>query len=211
MPNVNDERNIPKGYFLKMDNGVKFEDIEFAGVENYNYQFGARSDTEKFYRAIHNESGDKSLLRLVRVNIGGLEYWQVSKIASETRRIGLGKSLYEAAIELEEYPIICDKTLTMPGSYNIWQSLIRDARNGKFKIQLVNTASGLVKPFDFKTPRTQIWGYDVDLIEIIKEDPSNLEEAFLRKEISLDLYEYLGSFYKRIGDRKEIRLAISKT
>ena len=49
MPNVNDEKNIPKGYFLTMDEGVEFQDIEYAGVENYIYQYGSRSADEIFY------------------------------------------------------------------------------------------------------------------------------------------------------------------
>ncbi len=210
MPNVNDEKNIPKGYFLTMDEGVEFQDIEYAGVENYIYQYGSRSADEIFYRAIHKVNGNKSLLRLVRVNIGGMDYWQISKIASERRRIGLAKSLYIAAIEFEGYPIICDCTLTMPGSYNVWQSLISDAKNGEFEIQIVNSASGEAKAYDFRTARTRIWGYDTDLIDIINQDPDNLEMALDEKDIQNDLYEYLRDFREKITDRKEVRLAISK-
>ena len=149
-------------------------------------------------------------MRLVRVNIGGLDYWQISKIASERRRIGLAKSLYIAAIEFEGHPIICDSTLTMPGSYNVWQSLISDGKNGEFKIQVINSASGEAKAYDFRTARTRIWGYDTDLIDIINQDPDNLEMALAEKDIQNDLYEYLRDFRENITDRKEVRLAISK-
>lgn len=215
MPNLNCEIQIPKGHFFTCDIGVAYNQIPFhqPTFNTVNLTIHCGNINNEQYFKISNQNGETiCLLRLVIVNILNRDFFKVSKIGTlpAYRRNGYAYHLYRLAIERLEFPIICDTTLTIPGSYNIWIKLIRDSKAGDIQVKSIDTRKNTIVQYSYKNPKIRTWGFDSELLNIIKEDKENLEEAYKEEDISKELYEFLKSNMRHIGDKIHIRITAEK-
>ncbi|UII21594.1 hypothetical protein [Fulvivirga ligni] len=215
MPNLNCEYALPKGHFFNCDHGIEYNQIQFHqpkfDISNLWIHFGFR-EQEKFFKISNQDGLTLSLLRLLPLSILNNNYYGISKIGTlpSYRGNGYAYQLYRCAIERLDLPIICDASLTIPGSYNIWMKLIHESKTDSFEIKHLDTKSEAIKDYAYKNPMPRIWGYDEDILEIIKDDKENLEDAYLDGEVSEELYKFLKHHLNLLEDRSHVRLSANK-
>ncbi len=216
MPNLNCEISVPKGFFFSCDQNIIYKQILFTlptfDTTHLIIHYG-QGTGEVFFKISNKEGETLSLLRLKKVNIANRDFYQISKIGTKSnyRSRGYAYQLYVTAIKELELAIISDTTLTIPGSYNIWTKLIQDSSKGNFEIQIINISTNKVEQYSIKKSKTSIWGYDPDLLNIIKEDRQNLEDAFYDNDITKELYHFISDNLKNLDDKRKIRIIAQKT
>lgn len=213
MPNLISENNIPGGFFWKSDDLVDYNILELPDYDlpdDTILHFGVHNKVH--YYKLTNKSNEKfSMLRLVPETLCNELFLRVSKISSIVKQKGYATTLYLAAIFNSKESVMSDTSLTMSGSYNIWRKLFSNQKeNGLYKISYLNTKLCEEQDMKVKTARTQIWGFDEDLLEILNMDIGNLEAAYKDGDISFELYEYLRDYKDILRDKKHIRLIARK-
>lgn len=215
MPNLNCEISLPKGHFFTCDTNVEYQQIQFTqsafDKTNLTIYYGHRNG-EQYFKISDQDRVTISLLRLLRTNLVNTDFYKVSKVGtkSEHRLNGYAYQLYLTALERLDLPILSDATLTIPGSYNIWAKLLHDSRHGNIEIKSLNTKTNKINKYSYKNPKTRIWGYDPDILNIIKEDKENLNEAYADGQITKELYEFVRDNLRLLGDRRHLRLVVEK-
>lgn len=208
MPNLTDVSNIPGGYFWNSDNLVVHDILNIAAIvlpQNTILHFGIINNIH-YYKLTNLNNYKVSLLRLVPETLCQEEFLRISKVGSRVKRKQYAITLYLAAIYNSEKSIISDTSLTISGSYNIWRKLFRTQLNLNYQISYLNTNDCDERFLTTKIARTQLWGFDEGLLEIIRDDFENLEMSYDAGDISIELFEYLRDFYTVLNDKKNIRL-----
>ena len=217
MPNVINDSEIPKGFFYESDGGI-----------NYNFSFPDHEDIDKpddtitligqahdgnqyFYKLLNLEEEVVALLRVYKETFCGEDYFKIHKIGTkkEHRNKGYAKYLYNLALRCCKYPLVSDRNLTMPGSYNIWESLIVSRNQEPYTVSFINTDDCSKSEYDSRKHQTFYWGHDEDYLEEYRSDTENLELMYNDEILEEELYDYLKSNLNRLVDRKNIRFVLT--
>ena len=146
----------------------------------YDFNLLEKRDRFKFFYANFLDSGINtflylltdlndehlSILRLVEVNICNKIYFQVKKSYSIIPNEGFGKILYELCFRYHEGSIVSDTKNTLPGSYNLWVSLINSKQ---YQIKKLNIKTGRISGIRMPLNELNIWGVENEMFEIINE------------------------------------------
>jgi hypothetical protein len=195
MPNLRSESEIPKGYFFESDKHISYETFpDLTDIEsppNTISLIGYGKDNSYIYFRLLDENEELlSLLRVIRKQYCGQDFYQIHKIGSLKRNQGYATYLYNLAVRHCDVPLISDSYLTRPGSYNIWMSLITSRTVSPYDIQYLNTADCTTHNYDSRRQETFYWGFDEDMLEVFIDDPENLEYQLNDGIMDEDTYEF---------------------
>lgn len=215
MPNLFSANEINKGYFLESDKNIAYETYSDRDIiehpENTITQIGYTDDKSFIYFKLLNESLKiLSLLRVEKKTFCAKEFYQINKIYSVKKRNGYAKYLYNIALIICDSPLISDKYLTRPGSYNVWESLIEYRNVDEYEVHYINIADCETRKYNSSKPETFYWGYDQEKIEVYREEPDNLEYQLDNNFYDEETYLYLKNNLRRIQDKTNIRFIMIK-
>lgn len=211
MPNLLEPFQLPKGGLFNeafdalQHNVIEIQNppSELIAFVEYNisqdgnhYTFRIQDDNEEII----------AILKLRKVDFCDNEYLAVNKIFVYFRYIknGIATFLYELAIEQIGIAIISDSQLTMPGSVNLWKSLFNKS---DFQFSVLNVQN--CKSIKYETSKPlQYLGYNLDYLEVIKEDGENLEILRNANPNCAELYNFLDNNLYDIEDRSNIRFIL---
>ncbi len=217
MPNVINDLAIPKGFFYESDGGIDYN-LSFPDHEDINKPANtitligqSKDGNQYFYKLLDIEEEIIALLRLYKETICGEDYFRIYKIGTkqEYRNNGYAKYLYNLALRHCESALVSDRNLTMPGSYNIWESFIVSRNQEPYIVSIIDTSDCSQHEYDSRRNQTFYWGHDEDYLEEYKSDPENLELMYNDEVLEEELYDYLKSNLERLGDRKHIRFVLT--
>jgi hypothetical protein len=217
MPNVINDSEIPKGFFYESDGGIDYN-LSFPAPEDIDKPedtitlIGQSQDgNQYFYKLLDLEEETIALLRLYKETICEEDYFRIYKIGTkqEHRNNGYAKYLYNLALRHCASPLVSDRNLTMPGSYNIWESFIVSRNQEPYTVSIINTADCSQSEYDSRKHQTFYWGHDEDYLEEYRTDSDNLDLMYNNEVLEEELYDYLKSNLGRLADRKHIRFILT--
>jgi hypothetical protein len=214
MPNVINVIDLPRGYFYESDTHIVYETFPTFNDSNAPDDtitlIGFTQDNNHiFFKLLDIEENLIALLRVVKINLCGQEFYKIYKIGSKIRLKGYAKYLYNVAVRHCNYPLISDLNLTRPGSFNIWQSFIVSRINAPYTVQVINTNECSISDYDSRKHETSYWGFDEDMLEVYKDEPENLEYQYNDGMMEEDLYEFLRDNLKTLKNRNDIRFVLT--
>lgn len=160
-----------------------------------------------------NENYFLAILRLKKIIINEVEYYQINKSKAFIQRKGYATILYEYAFCYSSLPIISDKIQTKPGSSELWKTFQKKQETKPYEILVLNTNVNTERLFTARDYSDyDIWGWDEDFLALSKEIPDLLFTAYEDNNLSKELYDYIleGIRLNKIKNKKHIYL-IGKT
>lgn len=213
MPNVCSIADLYKNDFFNCDNHIAYslltqQDLSIQYPDNAFAYYGQDAN-HIFYRLKDNTETDVALLMLTPETLCDGEYLRIGKIHTlfDSRRQGYAKVLYKIAANHNQISIISDRTLTFPGSFNIWQSLTKEI-DDSFQVLFINSKNCNQYLYDKNIDLLEYWGYEETYLDVYKEDIENLEINFSDNIVDEKLYDFILKNLHQLQDRKNIRFIL---
>lgn len=211
MPNLISSEDLSEGYLINDDykkmTFVKVPDVSKIEIDSGKVITSASKNGYLYYRLENEDGFELSLVRLKKEVINNKEFYSVDKSRSFIKGKGYAIPLYEYSFCYLELPVISDSMQTKPGSSNLWKKFKERQIISSYEIRVFNTETDHTNVFTNRNYNDyDVWGWDPDFIQMVKDDPDFLDEALKYKNINTELYRFINSNINKIRDRKKIRL-----
>lgn len=181
MPNLILEIDLTQFYDSDLERYYDFEECfidDDLGFRLLKAKAIIQNEDSLLYLLVDKEGLHLSVLRLVKVTIKDITYFQIKKSYSPIPKMGYGYVLYKFVFQYHRAHIISDSYNTLPGSYNIWMKIIQ---NESYNCKILNLETGkqdlINKPID----ELKIWGVETDYLDEIEQtnwEPVLFEDEF---------------------------------
>ncbi|HNW74276.1 MAG TPA: hypothetical protein PKN44_11670 [Bacteroidales bacterium] len=212
MPNLITVQDLSPGYLINDDyRNLTFNDVKHSELLELPVDLSIQKARRPHYLYLKlkkaGTNDDLSLLRLKKIVIHNDTYYSVDKSNSFIKGKGYAQYLYEYSFIYLKYPVISDKTQTMPGSAKLWKKFHENQNSKHYTLYIINENTYTISPYINRNFNDyDIWGWHPDFINLLRTYPEMLEDGLKDGDLSEELYHYLNDGWNKVKDRAHIRL-----